>query len=66
MLNVCFSPRYFAQTHTNSMEKLVAVAEQLQQFNDYKFQDEFGKRYHRLLTSKELDIVFKFLKEKNY
>lgn len=33
MLNVCFSPRYFAQTHTNSMEKLVAVAEQLQQFN---------------------------------
>ena len=33
MLNVCFSPRYFAQTHTNSMEKLLAVAEQLQQFN---------------------------------
>lgn len=39
MLNVCFSPRYFAQTHTNSMEKLVAVAEQLQQVNDYKFHE---------------------------
>lgn len=39
MLNVCFSPRYFAQTHTNSMEKLVAVAEQLQQFNHYKFHE---------------------------
>jgi len=39
MLNVCFSPRYFAQTHTNSMEKLVAVAEQLQQFPYYKLHE---------------------------
>lgn len=38
----------------------------LEWFNDYKFQDESGKRYHRLLISKELDIVFKFLKERNY
>ena len=26
MLNLCYSPQYFAQTHTNSMEKLSAVA----------------------------------------
>lgn len=38
----------------------------LEVFNEYKFNDEYGKRYHRLLMSKELDIVFKFLKEKNY
>lgn len=38
----------------------------LEVFNEYKFNDESGKRYHRLLMSKELDIVFKFLKEKNY
>ena len=37
----------------------------LEVFNEYKFNDESEKRYHRLLTSKELDIVFKFLKEKN-
>jgi hypothetical protein len=35
-------------------------------FNEYKFDDESGKRYHRLLTSRELDIVFKFIKERNY
>ena len=29
MLQVCYSPQYFAQTHTNSMEKLTAVAEAL-------------------------------------
>ncbi|AXY59709.1 histone deacetylase [Acinetobacter sp. WCHAc010052] len=29
MLNVCYSPDYFAQTHTNSMEKLKAVADAL-------------------------------------
>lgn len=39
MLNVCFSKHYFAQTHTNSMEKLVAVAEKLQQFDHYKFHE---------------------------
>lgn len=38
----------------------------LEVFNEYKFNDESGKRYHRLLMSKELDIVFKFLKERNY
>lgn len=38
----------------------------LEVFNEYKFNDESGKRYHRLLMSKELDIVFKFLKEKHY
>ncbi|NAR49224.1 histone deacetylase [Acinetobacter haemolyticus] len=31
MLKACYSPRYYAQTHTNSMEKLTAVAEVLQQ-----------------------------------
>ena len=29
MLKVCYSPRYYAQTHTNSMEKLTAVADVL-------------------------------------
>ena len=38
----------------------------LEIFNDYKFDDKSGERYHRLLTSKELDIVFKFIKERNY
>ncbi len=31
MLQACYSPRYFATTHTNSMEKLTAVAEVLEQ-----------------------------------
>lgn len=31
MLKVCYSNRYFANTHTNSMEKLTAVAEVLEQ-----------------------------------
>lgn len=29
MLQVCYSPHYYARTHTNSMEKLTAVAEAL-------------------------------------
>jgi len=29
MLKACYSPRYFAKTHTNSMEKLTAVADVL-------------------------------------
>ena len=29
MLQVCYSPDYYAQTHTNSMEKLSAVADAL-------------------------------------
>lgn len=33
MLKTCYSPRYYAQTHTNSMEKLAAVAEVLQSQN---------------------------------
>ncbi len=40
MLNICFSPQYFAKTHTNSMEKLVAVAEQLQQLDAQKYASE--------------------------
>ncbi|MBK0062969.1 MULTISPECIES: histone deacetylase [unclassified Acinetobacter] len=31
MLKACYSPRYYARTHTNSMEKLSAVAEALEQ-----------------------------------
>lgn len=31
MLKACYSNRYYAQTHTNSMEKLTAVAEVLEQ-----------------------------------
>ena len=29
MLKACYSPRYYARTHTNSMEKLTAVADVL-------------------------------------
>jgi acetoin utilization deacetylase AcuC-like enzyme len=29
MLKACYAPRYFARTHTNSMEKLTAVADVL-------------------------------------
>lgn len=36
MLNVCYSPVYFARTHTNSMEKLTAVANQLKQWETIK------------------------------
>ena len=31
VIHVCYSPRYYAHTHTNSMEKLAAVAEVLAQ-----------------------------------
>lgn len=31
MLKVCYSPKYYAVTHTNSMEKLAAIAEVLAQ-----------------------------------
>ncbi|MFU9045002.1 histone deacetylase [Acinetobacter tibetensis] len=37
MLQVCYSPQYFAQTHTNSMEKLTAVAEALKPLGITKF-----------------------------
>lgn len=37
MLNVCYSKAYFAKTHTNSMEKLTAIAEQLKQWRCIKF-----------------------------
>ena len=50
----------FGNTFELSTERFLEV------FNEYKFKDESGKRYHRLLTSEELDIVFKFLKERNY
>lgn len=33
MLHVCYSPKYFANTHTNSMEKLTSVANHLQNFD---------------------------------
>lgn len=34
-------------------------------FNEY-LGDNKGKRYHRLLTNKELDVVFDFIKSRNY
>lgn len=37
MLNVCYSAQYFAQTHTNSMEKLSAVAAALQALPNIRF-----------------------------
>lgn len=50
----------FGNCYEMSTERFLEI------FNEYKHSDESGKRYHRLLTSKELDIVFKFLKERNY
>lgn len=37
MLEVCYSPGYFAQTHTNSMEKLSAVADALSTWKNIRF-----------------------------
>lgn len=37
MLQVCYSPQYYAQTHTNSMEKLQAVAEALKPLKIVQF-----------------------------
>ncbi len=39
MLQVCYSPHYFATTHTNSMEKLVAVANALQPTGRFQFHE---------------------------
>ena len=39
MLNVCYSPKYFAHTHTNSMEKLKAIADQLSLGDFVKFHE---------------------------
>ncbi|WP_336929371.1 histone deacetylase [Acinetobacter tandoii] len=39
MLQVCYSPQYFAQTHTNSMEKLTAVAEALKSLGIANFHE---------------------------
>lgn len=39
VLNVCYSPAYYADTHTNSMEKLTVVAETLQQYPQVRFHE---------------------------
>lgn len=39
MLDVCYSPDYFAHTHTNSMEKLTAVANVLKSWKKIKFHE---------------------------
>lgn len=39
MLHVCYSPLYVAKTHTNSMEKLSAVAEELSKFEYVKLHE---------------------------
>ena len=39
MLDVCYSPSYFAQTHTNSMEKLKAVADALKKLDQIQFHE---------------------------
>lgn len=38
MLNVCYSAQYFAFTHTNSMEKLTAIADALHEKSYIRFQ----------------------------
>ena len=39
MLQVCYSPQYFAPTHTNSMEKLTAVANALKPSGCFQFHE---------------------------
>lgn len=39
MLDVCFSPKYFAHTHTNSMEKLLAVGTALEQWQNIRIHE---------------------------
>lgn len=39
MLQVCYSPHYYATTHTNSMEKLTAVAKALQASGGFQFHE---------------------------
>lgn len=49
----------FGNTMTHSKEKFIEM------FNDY-LGDSKGTRYHRLLYGAELDLVFDFLKKRNY
>lgn len=39
MLDVCYSPHYFAHTHTNSMEKLKLVADALHIWGNIQFHE---------------------------
>lgn len=39
MLDVCYSPHYFAHTHTNSMEKLKLVADALHTWGNIQFHE---------------------------
>lgn len=56
MLNVCYSAQYFAFTHTNSMEKLTAIADALHE-----------KPYIRFHAPRDLDIeLLKRLHEPAY
>jgi len=49
----------FGGSHTITKEKFV------EWFNDY-VGDSKGTRFHRILYSKELDIIFDFIKSRNY
>lgn len=49
----------FGNTMTRSKESFIEM------FNDY-LGDSKGLRYHRLLHSDELQLVFDFLKKRNY
>ena len=39
MLDVCYSPNYISTTHTNSMEKLKAVADALSTWQGIQFHE---------------------------
>lgn len=49
----------FGNTFNYSDDKFIEM------FNEY-LGDSKGKRYHRLLYNKELDLVFNFMKNRNY
>lgn len=66
---------YHTDLYGNMYKYADSVERFLELFNDYKIisnrgseheADQTGKRFHRLLTSSELKLVFKFIKKRNY
>lgn len=49
----------FGNTHSHSKEDFVEM------FNNYLGESK-GTRYHRLLYAKELDVLFDWMKKRNY
>lgn len=54
----------YGNTHTKTIPSFIKV------FNNYEYEhmreEEKGKRYHRLLYGEELELVFNFIRQRNY